>query len=121
MIEVAVRTYDSVALLPAWIQRAALVVLHRVRLDELPEGRELHKWVLRRFAAARVDEDDDRGVDLGVDERLLAIPVVLHDAEGCKIQPCTSETRRWRRPRGNSVTVSVSVCCECRWKSLDFA
>jgi hypothetical protein len=93
VVEMTVRANGNVVLPSASIERLVVVVSDWEGLDELSQRSELDVWTFRCPAAARVDDCEDRRVDLDVDERVFAPFVVFDDEESAAVQSSAGEAR----------------------------
>lgn len=95
VIVVAVSANHDIGFRASYIQRLVVILLDRKCFDEVPQGSKFDVWVSCCAAAAGVDEDNDRVVDLGIYEGELSVLVSLNDAKRRGVQPGTGEAGRW--------------------------
>lgn len=93
MIIMTVRAYNSVLLPSVRIQGYAAIVRDWIRLDELPERRELNRRVSGCATTACVDQNYDGWEYFGVDEGHFTPLVIFDNEERRLIQPRAREAR----------------------------
>lgn len=104
MIVVAVGAYHYVGILASHVEWLAVILLDWICLDEVPQRSKLSAWISGCAAAAGVDQNDDRVIDLGVYEGKLPVLVSLDYAKRGGIQPGAGEACGWA-----AVAVAVFV------------
>lgn len=95
MVVVAVSANHDIGSSASYVEGLVVILLDRVRFDEVPQGSKFDVWVSCCAAAAGVDEDNDRVVDLGIYEGKLSVLVSLNYAKCGGVQPGAGEAGRW--------------------------
>jgi len=91
VIEVAMGAYNDVILLRTRIERLVVIVDDGVGLEKCPQTCDFCRHVPGCPAAARVNENQNRGIDFGIDERIFAQFIVFYNQKCSLVKPRASK------------------------------